>query len=152
MGNAPARYFDDFTVGEQFRSPGATMTEAAMVDFALLWDPQPFHIDAEFAKNWAYGGLIASGLHTMCLSLRLWLSLGIFTHCNMGSPGLDDTRFIRPVRPGDTIHVVVEILELKESASKPDRGICRIRQITYNQRDEPVLTMETVVFLKKRSA
>jgi acyl dehydratase len=70
----------------------------------------------------------------------------------MGSPGLDDTRFIRPVRPGDTIHVVVEILELKESASKPDRGICRIRQITYNQREEAVLTMETVVFLKKRPA
>ena len=152
MGNAPARYFEDFAQGESFKSPGVTITEAAIVDFAFQWDPQPFHVDAEFAKNWAYGGLIASGLHTMCASLRLWLSLSIFSHCNLGSPGLDNTRFVRPVRPGDTIHVVVDILELKASASRPDRGVCRIRQTTFNQRDEPVLTMETVVFLKRRPA
>ena len=152
MRQAASRYFDDFTVGEKFTSPGLTITEAAIVDFAVQWDPQPFHIDAEFAKGWAYGGLIASGLHTMCASLRLWLSLGVFQHCNMGSPGLEQTRFVRPVRPGDTIHVVVEIVELKASESKPDRGVCRIRQITYNQRDEPVVSMETVVFLKRRPA
>jgi len=152
MGTAPARYFDDFKVGDTFTSPGLTITEAAIVDFALTWDPQPFHIDTEFAKGWAYGGLIASGLHTMSASLRLWLALGVFAHCNLGSPGLDNVRFVRPVRPGDTLHVVVEIVELKASASKPDRGLCRIVQTTRNQRNEPVLTMETVVFLKRRAA
>jgi acyl dehydratase len=149
MVQSAARYFDDFAVGEKFRSTGATMTEGAMVDFALQWDPQPFHIDAEFSKTWAYGGLIASGMHTMCVSLRLWLAMGIFAHCNMGSPGLEQTRFVRPVRPGDTIHVVVEILELRPSASKPDRGLCNIRQTTYNQRDEAVLVLDTLLFLKR---
>lgn len=146
------RYFEDFKDGESFTSPGLTITEAAIIDFAMTWDPQPFHIDAEAAKNWNYGGLIASGLHTMCASLRLWLSLGIFAHCNVGSPGFDATRFIRPVRPGDTIHVVTKISELKPSASKPDRGSARMRQTTYNQNGEAVMTMETVVILKKRPA
>ena len=70
-----ARYFEDFKQGDKFVSAGLTITESAIVDFGLTWDPQPFHIDKEFAKDWAYGGLIASGLHTMCATLRLWLSL-----------------------------------------------------------------------------
>lgn len=146
------RYFDDFTVGQKFESPGLTITESAIIDFALQWDPQPFHMDAELANTWNYGGLIASGLHTMCASLRLWLSQQIFAHCNLGSPGFDNTRFLRPVRPGDTIRVVSEILDLKPSASKPDRGACRIRQTTFNQKGEEVLVMETVVLLKRRKA
>ncbi len=146
----PARYYEDFAAGDSFESPSLTITEAAIVDFALTWDPQPFHIDAEFAKGWAYGGLIASGLHTMSASLRLWLALGIFQHCSLGSPGLDNVRFVRPVRPGDTIHVVTEIVEVKDLASKPDRGFARIRQTTYNQRNEPVMSMETGIFLKRR--
>ena len=99
------RYFEDFKVGERFVSAGMTMTEAGIVEFARQWDPQPFHIDAEFSKQWQYGGLIASGLHTMCATLRLWLELGIFKACSLGSPGLGETQFPRPVRPGDTITV-----------------------------------------------
>jgi acyl dehydratase len=147
-----ARYFEDFKQGDRFVSAGLTITESAIIDFALTWDPQPFHIDKEFSKDWAYEGLIASGLHTLCASLRLWLALGVFAQCNMGSPGFDKTRFLRPVRPGDTIHVEVEITEIRESDSKPDRGVARLRQITRNQRGEEVLDMETVVFLKKRGS
>jgi acyl dehydratase len=146
------RYFEDFKVGERFVSAGMTMTEAGIVEFARQWDPQPFHIDAEFAKQWQYGGLIASGLHTMCATLRLWLELGVFKACSLGSPGLGETQFPRPVRPGDTIRVVTDIVELRASASRPDRGICRVRQVTMNQRGEHVMEQETTIFLKRRAA
>ena len=144
------RYFEDFNKGERFVSGGMTLTEAAIIEFARQWDPQPFHIDAEFAKKWQYGGLIASGLHTMCVTLRLWLDLGVLKAASLGSPGLGETQFPRPVRPGDTIKVVTDIVELRASASKPDRGICRLRQVTINQRGEHVMEQETTVFLKRR--
>jgi acyl dehydratase len=144
------RYFEDFKVGDRFVSGGMTLTEAAIIDFARQWDPQPFHIDVEFSQKWAYEGLIASGLHTMCVTLRLWLDLGVLRACSLGSPGLGETQFPRPVRPGDTIKVVTDIVELRLSASKPDRGVCRLRQVTINQRGEPVMEQETTVFLKRR--
>ena len=145
------RYFEDFKVGDRFVSAGHTMTEAAIIDFARQWDPQPFHVDPEFARGWTYGGLIASGLHTMSATLRLWLDLGVFKACSLGSPGLGEVQFPRPVRPGDTLHVVTDIVQLRASASRLDRGIARIRQVTVNQRNEPVLEQETTVFLKRRA-
>jgi acyl dehydratase len=144
------RYYEDFKIGDRFVSGGMTMTEAGIIGFARQWDPQPFHIDAEFAKRWSFGGLIASGLHTMAVTLRLWLDLGILRSCSLGSPGIGEVQFPRPVRPGDTLRVVTDIVELRLSSSKPDRGVARIRQVTINQRDEPVMEQETVVFLKRR--
>lgn len=144
------RYYEDFKTGERFTSGGMTMTEAGIIEFARQWDPQPFHIDAEFARTWQYGGLIASGLHTMSVTLKLWLELGVLRSCSLGSPGLGETLFPRPVRPGDTLRVVTDIVELRASASRPDRGICRLRQVTLNHRDEPVMQQETTVFLKRR--
>lgn len=144
------RYFEDFNKGERFVSGGMTLTEASIIEFARQWDPQPFHIDAEFAKKWQFGGLIASGLHTMCVTLRLWLDMGVLKACSLGSPGLGETQFPRPVRPGDTLRVVTDIVELRASQSKPDRGICRLRQVTINQRGEHVMEQETTVFLKRR--
>ena len=144
------RYFEDFKIGERFVSGGMTLTEANMIEFARQWDPQPFHIDVEFAKKWTFGGLIASGLLTMCVTLRLWLELGVMKSCSLGSPGLGETQFPRPVRPGDTLRVVTDIVQLRPSASKPDRGICRLRQVTINQRGEHVMEQETTVFLRRR--
>jgi len=144
------RFFEDFRVGDRFVSGGMSMTEAGIIDFARQWDPQPFHVDLEFAKKWQYQGLIASGLHTMCATLKLWLELGVFRACSLGTPGLGETQFPRPVRPGDTIRVVTDIVALRPSASKPDRGVCRIRQVTINQRGEHVMEQETTVFLKRR--
>lgn len=144
------RYYEDFKIGDRFMSGGMTMTEAGIIEFARQWDPQPFHIDAEFAKKWTYGGLIASGLHTMSATLRLWLDLGVFRASSLGSPGIGEVQFPRPVRPGDTLRVVTDITELRLSSSKPDRGVARIRQVTINQRDEPVMEQETTVFLKRR--
>jgi acyl dehydratase len=144
------RYYEDFKVGDRFTSAGLTMTEAAIIDFARQWDPQPFHIDAELAKKWTFGGLIASGLHTMAVTLRLWLDQGVLRACSLGSPGIGEVQFPRPVRPGDTLRVVTDITELRLSASKTDRGIARIRQVTINQRGEPVMEQETTVFLRRR--
>ena len=146
------RYYEDFKVGDRFMSGGMTMTEAAIIDFARQWDPQPFHTDPAFAATWTFGGLIASGLHTMGATLRLWLDLGIFRACSLGSPGIGEVQFPRPVRPGDTLRVVSDIVELRLSTSKPDRGIARLRQVTINQRGEQVMEQETTVFLKRRAA
>jgi acyl dehydratase len=145
------RYFEDFSAGDRFESGGLTITESAIVDFAALWDPQPFHIDAEYARTVGhFGGLIASGLHTMCVSLRLWLADRIFIACTVGSPGVEQIRFVKPVRPGDTLRVVTELLELRPSSSRPDLGSIRMRHTTLNQRGEVVMTMEPQVIVRRR--
>ena len=144
------RYFEDFRVGERFVSGGTTVTEAGIIEFARQWDPQPFHIDAEFAKTWTFGGLIASGVHTLAVTLKLWIEQGVFRACSLGAAGIGGVRFVKPVRPGDTLRVVTDVVELRPSASRPDRGIARIRQVTVNQRDEAVMEQETTVFLKRR--
>ena len=144
------RYFDDFEVGERFRSGGATMTETDIINYALAYDPQPFHIDTEAAAKSAYGGLIASGQHTFGVGWRMFLQEGLFKVCSMGSPGVDELRWTAPVRPGDTIYTEAEVLEKRASGSKPDRGILRMGYRMVNQRDETVLTMSIVHILAKR--
>ena len=104
----------------------------------------------ELIRRQPRGGLIASGLHTMAVTLKLWLEMGVFRAASLGSPGIGEVQFPRPVRPGDTLRVVTDIVELRLSASKPDRGIARIRQVTINQRGEQVMEQETTVFLKRR--
>ncbi len=147
------RYFEDFRVGQRFESGGLTITEDAIIGFAAQWDPQPFHLDAEYARTKGhFGGLIASGLHTMCATLRLWLADRIFIDCTIGSPGVDEARFLKPVRPGDTLRVVTELLELRPSRSKPDRGSVKMRHTTLNQHGETVMTMDARVILRKRPA
>jgi acyl dehydratase len=144
------RYFDDFAVGERFTTRGVTLTESGIIDFAMTYDPQPFHIDAEAAKKSNYGGLIASGFHTLALGFRMVLETGIFRACSMGSPGFDELRWLRPVRPGDTLHTEIEVMETKPSSSKPDRGIARIAYRIKNQKGEEVLTFLSMHLLKRR--
>ncbi len=147
------RYFDDLGIGDRFESAGLTITESAMIDFATQWDPQPFHLDAEYARTRGhFGGLIASGLHTTCVTLRLWLADQVLLASSVGSPGVDQIRFLRPVRPGDTLRVVTEFLKLQPSGSRPDRGTVTIRHTTTNQHGEVVLTMDTRVIVRRRPA
>jgi acyl dehydratase len=146
------RYYEDFKVGDRFTSGGMTLTEADIIGFARQWDPQPFHVDATYAGKSPFGGLIASGLHTMAVTLRLWLDQGVLRACSLGSPGLGEVQFVRPVRPGDTLRVMTDIVELRPSASKGDRGIARLRQVTINHHGEAVMEQETTVFLKRRPA
>jgi acyl dehydratase len=133
-------YFEDFKVGDRFPTGAVTLTEADITAFARQWDPQPFHLDPEAARASIYGGLIASGMQTIALTLRLFLDTGTLAASSLGSPGCE-VQWTRPVRPGDTLRVVVEVLETRPSASKPDRGIVRLRYTTLNQRDETVMTM-----------
>jgi len=144
------RYFDDFAVGEQFRSRGVTLSEAAILDFALTYDPQRFHLDVEAARETPYGGLIASGFQTLVLAFRMFLQLGEFDHASVGSPGMDELRWLAPVRPGDTLRTFAEILEKTPSRSKPDRGSMVLGFRVVTQRDETVMTFRTTVILLRR--
>ncbi|WP_293268823.1 MaoC family dehydratase [Neptunomonas sp.] len=145
------RYFDDFTVGDTFTAQGFTLSEAQILDYALMYDPQPFHINALAASESVYGGLIASGFQTMSLCFRMMIQTRLFETVSMGGPGIDELRFIAPVRPGDTIEPVIEIVDMTPSKSKPDRGIIRIKCIGYNQHQNKVLSF-IVIMMGKRKA
>jgi len=147
-----ALYFEDFKPGDRFESAALTLTEALIVEFARFYDPQPFHTDPEAARATVYGGLIASGLQTIGLSFKLFFETGVLSACSLGSPGLDEIRWKAPVRPGDTLHVVAEVLEARPSSSKPDRGIVRILFTTLNQRGEAVATLIANQLCRRRPA
>ena len=129
-----SRFLDDFTPGQHFTTPGVTLTEADIIDFAWRYDPQPFHLDVTAAANSPYGGLIASGFQSLALCFRLFIQSGLLAESSMGSPGIDELRWLLPVRPGDTLHGRVEVLEVRPSRSKPDRGITRFKYQAVNQR------------------
>ncbi len=143
-------YFDDFSVGDRFTTRGVTVTESMIIDFALSYDPQPFHIDVEAGRQSNYGGLIASGFHTLALGFRMVLETGIFRAASMGSPGFDELRWLKPVRPGDTLHAELEVVDKKPSSSKPDRGIMRAAYRIRNQKGEEVLTFLSMHLLKRK--
>ena len=145
-----ALYFEDFTPGREFRTDGVTITEAQILDFALAFDPQPFHLDVEAAKQTIFGGLIASGFHTMALTFRLFVQTRALAACSLGSPGADELRWLRPVRPGDTLRAIVRVVEQRPSTSKPDRGIVRLHWTALNQSEEPVLTMTSMQLVQRR--
>jgi acyl dehydratase len=143
-------FFEDFKPGDRFVSPGVTVTESMIVDFALVYDPQPFHLDSRAATASHFGGLVASGVQTLALGFRVFLQLGLFRVCSLGSPGLDELRWLRPVRPGDTIHSEVEVIEARPSRSKPDRGVLVMLFTICNQRDEHVLSMRNIQLTRCR--
>jgi len=135
-----SRYLDDLTPGQRFTSPGLTLTEAEIIDFAWRYDPQPFHLDANAAAESPYGGLIASGFQSLAICFRLFIQSGLLADSSLGSPGIDELRWLAPVRPGDTLHSEIEVLEARPSKSKPDRGIARLKYHAVNQRGEVVLS------------
>jgi acyl dehydratase len=151
----PARrhdlYLDDLKVGDRFESAhGYTVTEADIIGFALQYDPQPFHIDVEAAKKTHFGGLIASGFQTLAAGFRALYSTGVITSANLGGIGIDELRWLKPVRPGDTLRTATIIKEIAPSKSKPDRGVLKHDVIVTNQRGETVLTGTFVIILKRR--
>ena len=144
------RYLDDFDVGETFVSPGITVTESDIIEFALKYDPQSFHLDVNAASESLYGGLIASGFQTMALCFRLFIQSGMLADSSMGSPGIDELRFLAPVRPGDTLHTENEVIEVKPSRSKDDRGILRLKYVAINQHGDAVLSFVLNHLLKRQ--
>jgi acyl dehydratase len=144
------RYLEDLAPGDEIVSLGRTITEEAIINFAAQYDPQSFHIDVEAAKATSYGGLIASGFQTLAIGFRLFIDTGTIAGTSIGSPGMDDVRWLKPVRPGDTLHTIVRVLEARPSATKPDRGIVRLLLRVLNGSGEDVLTLATSVFLLRR--
>lgn len=145
-----ARYFDDFRVGDRFVSERATLTESDIIGFAREFDPQPFHVDTKAAEESPYGGLIASGFHTLSFGFRLFIDTGTIAACSMGSPGMEQIRWLLPVRPGDTLRTEAQVAELRPSGSKPDRGVLLMDYEIKNQREEAVLTARAVHLLRRR--
>ncbi len=144
------RYLEDFTPGEEIVSAGRTLTEEAIVSFAALYDPQYFHIDADAARNSPFGGLIASGFQTLAIGFRLFLDTGVIAGTSQGSPGIDQLRWLVPVRPGDTLHTVLRVIEARPSKSKPGRGMLHAAMRVVNQRGEDVLTVTTNTLVARR--
>ncbi|PJI37502.1 MaoC family dehydratase [Ferrovibrio sp.] len=144
------RWFEDYTVGEVIRADGVTVSEAEILSFAFTYDPQPFHLDRLAAEASPYGGLIASGWQTGLLGFRMLLQAGLLGKGSMGSPGLDEIRWFKPVRPGDTLFGRASIEDKRESASKPDRGIVKMKYWIENQKGETVMSFFGTQMVLKR--
>ena len=145
-----ARYFEDYVPGFTRDCGSFTMSEADIIAFAEKYDPQPFHVDPEGAKDGPFGGLIASGWHTTSMMMRRLVADWISPESSLGAAGIDEIRWPRPVRPGDTLSVRATVLEARRSASKPDRGIVKTRAELTNSRGDLVMTLTAVNFILAR--
>jgi acyl dehydratase len=145
------RYFEDYVEGD-VHSFGRIAVEAdELVEFAKRYDPQTMHTDPEAAKRTPFGGLIASGWHTVGLMMRLYVEHYLTHNASLASPGIDELRWIKPVRPGDTLSVRVSVLKATPSRSKPDRGAVTSFIEVFNQADEAVMTLKAVNMIARRT-
>ncbi|EAR60971.1 MaoC family dehydratase [Neptuniibacter caesariensis] len=144
------RYLDDFSVGDKFLAPGFTLSEGQILDYALTYDPQPIHIDALHAAEGPYGGIIASGFQTLSLCFRMMIQTRVFETVSLGGPGLDELRFLAPVRPGDTINTEAEIVSVTQSKSKPDRGVLKIQVSGFNQHKDKVISFIVIMMGRRQ--
>ncbi len=144
------RYLEDLTVGQRFRTGSHTVDLAQIQAFARQFDPQPFHLDPVAAKDTVFGELVASGWHTMGITMRLIVEGDANLAWGFAGAGVEGLDWPHPVRPGDTLRAENEVAEITPSRSRPDRGLVRVRTTTYNQRDEPVLTFVAKVLVPKR--
>ena len=144
-------WFDDLKLGMRFKSGETTISREDIKRFAAEFDPQPFHLDEVAAENTVFKGLAASGWHTAAIAMRLAVQARPFgPHPLMGA-GVDDLRWMKPVRPGDTLHVEGEVVELVPSRTKP-QGIARIKWTAYNQHGELIFTAVCLHMLRARTA
>jgi len=147
---AKDRYFEDYLPGAVHEFGSITIGEAEIIEFGRKFDPQPFHIDPEKAKHTAFGGLIASGWHTAGLAMRLLVDHYVSRVASLGSPGVDEVRWRKPVRPGDTLSIRVTVLESKLSRSKPNQGTIRSLVEVLNQHREVVMTWKGIGLVRCR--
>jgi acyl dehydratase len=144
------RYFEDFTVGDTLELGSVQISAAEIIAFAEQFDPQPFHLDPVRAEGSVFGGLIASGWHTAGLFMRLFAEGVLNRVPSLGSPGIEQLRWLRPVRPGDTLRARFTVLEVRPSTSRPDRGIVRSRGEMTNQDGEVAMSLEATNFFGRR--
>lgn len=145
-------YYEDFAVGQTFRSRPHRMERDRITAFAEEFDPQPQHLDEEAAAASQFGRLVASGWHTAAVSMRLFISDALPPIAGGGQgAGLDALAWPRPVRPGDELHVEAEVLAVRPSRSRPDKGLVTIRVTTANQDGEAVQTVTHTVMVPRRT-
>lgn len=144
------RYFEDYVPGAVHQFGDIKVDQAEIISFAKRFDPQIFHTDPEAAKQTIYGGLIASGWHSASLMMRLFVDHYLSHVASLGSPGVDELRWLKPVRPGDTLSLRITVTETKRSRSKPDRGIVYTYVEALNQKGEEVMTMKALNFISCR--
>jgi acyl dehydratase len=144
-------YLDDLAVGDEFHSARHHLDAGQIIAFATQFDPQPFHLDAEAARDSFFQGLAASGWHTMAITMKLLVRSIPVAHGIIGAGG--EVSWPQPTRPGDILHVRCKVLDITPSRSKPDRGIVRAHCLTYNQ-DEQLrqdFTAKLLVFKRKNA-
>ena len=146
----PWIYFDDFTVGDKRRYGGVVILEEDIIRFAREFDPQYFHTNPAAAHDSAFGGIVASGWHTTAILMRMMVDEFMAGAAALASPGSDEIRWLRPVRPGDTLFATSEIVDTVRSRSKPDRGLIKALHTVINQDEQTVMTMLGLGFFKCR--
>ena len=145
------RWFEDYVTGTVQELGSVVVDEEEVVAFARQFDPQPFHLDKERAEQSTFGGLAASGWHTACMTMRLIVDCYLSDVSSEGSPGIDELRWLRPVRPGDQLTVTATVLEARRSRSRPERGIVRSQVETRNQDGEVVMHWTAAMFIRCRN-
>jgi acyl dehydratase len=146
------RYFENYVPGAVYEYGRIPVTEAEIIDFARRFDPQNIHVDRERAVRGPFGGLIASGWHTAAMMMRLIVDNFLPKNASLGSPGIDELRWLRPVRPGDVLSVRLSILEATRSRSKPDRGVVRTLCEVLNDDQQVVMSLKAMNIIACRSA
>jgi acyl dehydratase len=144
------RYFDDYVPGTTHDCGSVSVSQAEIISFAVQFDPQPFHVDPEAAARGPFGGLIASGWHTAALVMRQLVDHYLPAEASLGSPGMDEIRWLDPVRPGDTLRVRATVAEARRSQSRPDRGIMKTVIEAVNQDGRTVMRATGANFLRVR--
>jgi len=145
------RYFEDYRVGEVAEFGDYHITSEEIIDFARRYDPQLFHTDPEAAKQSSFGGLVASGWMSAGVLMRLLVEHYVSPVASMGSPGVDELRWHKPVKPGDRLHARVEVVGKRRSQSKPDRGLIHFVQQGLNQQGEIVISFKGMGMYRCRS-
>lgn len=148
----PVIYFEDYVPGSVAEYGSISVNETEMIEFASKFDPQTFHVDPEQAAHGPFQGLIASGVHTLGLMMRLYVDHHLFQVATLGSPGIEELRWIRPVRPGDTLRIRVTILQANRSRTKPDRGLVMVQTEVLNQNAEVVMTVKALMIIRCRES
>lgn len=145
-------FIEDFESGVTYESPAHEMTMEEATDFARHYDPMYFHVDAEAAKYSTFGGLVCAGFQTAALAWTLALRSGLYDQCALAGIGIDELRWLAPVRPGDVLRCRFSMLEWRPSKSRPEAGIARVRFELVNQCDRSVVTMVVIQLLRRRPA
>src|SRR5437763_9730693 len=144
------RYFEDYPPGAVFEGGGIAVTEAEILEFAGKYDPQAMHTDPGAAARGYFGGLIASGWYTAALMMRLFAAHFLSPASSLASPGIDELRWLKPVRPGDVLSLRVTVTEARRSRSKPDQGIVRSFVEVLNQKGEAVMSLKPISLIRCR--